>query len=1131
MRIILSTAIIFAATAAGGEDLKTLWQIGTPDNNTVEFTHAPKDYQAYRRPGFFQAYRLPGFFVVGISDPKSDWPYVQPGPVDGGWAPGEPQTFEIIFGLQTMPSGSCRLLLDFVDTHSVDPPQLRVTVGDRVWESQLPKGGGDGSIFGDASKGREHIMAVDVPAASLKAGDNRVTITTVKGSWVLWDTVRFETPHDVKLASVQPQTLVRSISASPALLWHEGRETQPVSVELMYIGHPAETTVRIGDRETNIQLISGMQTVQAHVPPVMKSTTLKVEIARGDVVIATGEVELKPVRRWELHIVHHTHLDIGFTHTQEEVLKLQVAHLKTALEYIEKTKNYPEASRFIWHPEGMWAIEEFMRTASEDEKEVFIEACRKGQIHLDVLYAQAMTGMYTEEELFELMGAAKRFEKQYGVPIASAMQSDVPGYTWGLAAALAHNGAAYLSVGPNWFGLGGADWYKGAKIVGYTHRGGRVFDWADQPFWWMDPSGQHKVLFWMTGWGYSGFHGYRRGITEDKVFSYLHHLEDKKYPYDMVMWRYSIGGDNGPPDLDLCNSVKDWNEKYACPRLVITQNSKVLQTFADRYGDRIPVVKGDFTPYWEDGSASTSRATSANRRACEKIAQVQNLWAMIAPEQKLHERFDAAWNKMIMYDEHTWGAYNSIGKPDDPFAVQQDRYKQALAFDGLRMTDELLGHVTQSVSISGSHTFDVYNTASWTRDGLILLSRDQSDAGDLVKDDQGRPVPSQRLATGELAFVARKIPALGARRYTIHAGQAHTAGSAQASGLQVSNGMLSLEIDPQSGSIRKFYRQGIADNLVRTDKAGGLNDYLYILGRDANKNRSKVQGPASVAVEDAGPLVATLRIESDAPGCARLIRRVRVADGLDYVELRNTTDKLREQQPEGVYFGFPFNIPNAESRIDVPWAVVQVEKDQIRGANRNFYCVQRWVDLSNDDCGVTWVTVDAPMLQFDPIKIALPSGLEHWREHIIPEDYIHSWVMNNHWETNYKAYQEGPITFRYALRPHANGHNAVAAQRFGRDICQPLLAVPADPSKPVIRPLMQVSGDNIVVTSVKPSRDAQALMVRLFAASDKPGRFTLNWREPKVVCLSDTQESRGMKVDGPIDLPAYGIVTVRVEDN
>ncbi len=276
--------------------------------------------------------------------------------------------------------------------------------------------------------------------------------------------------------------------------------------------------------------------------------------------------------------------------------------------------------------------------------------------------------------------------------------------------------------------------------------------------------------------------------------------------------------------------------------------------------------------------------------------------------------------------------------------------------------------------------------------------------------------------------------------------------------------------------------------------------------------------------------MATLRIESEAPGCARLVRRVRLVDGFDHVELVNTADKLQERRPEGLYFEFPFSVPNAEARVDVPWAVVEVEKDQMWGANRNFYCVQRFIDLSNEDYGVTWVPVDAPMVQFDPIKIAQAGGRQWWRTFIDPEPYLHSWTMNNHWETNYKADQEGEITFRYVLRPHIGGYDGAEAQRFGREVCQPLLVVPATADAALPEPLLRLVGSKgVVVTSVRPSRDGEALLIRLFAASGEPGQVTLEWREPKRLYRSSPQEERGDVVEGPIELPGFGIVTLRAE--
>ena len=958
---------------------------------------------------------------------------------------------------------------------------------------------------------------LDVPASALHRGNNTVSITTARGSWILWDALRFDAPPGTTTVAVEPGTSLdpSAVEATPAILRLAEGPAQPLFLTVRHIGPPVAGTLRIDDGPPQaVELRPGVQRVRALVPPVDVPRRVSVILTGAAGERARCEVEVRPVPAREIHLIHQTHLDIGYTHTQDEVLRRQVEYLRQAMQYIEETKDYPEEARFTWHPEGMWAVDEFMRIAPDDEKARFVEACRRRQIHLDVLYAQAMTGMYTEEELFELMGAAKRFAADYGVTIDSAMQSDVPGYTWGLAAALAHHGVNYMSIGPNHF-----------------HRMGYTFDWGDKPFWWVSPSGKHRILFWMCGDGYAYFHG--RQLNDTNIFSYLAGLDRKGYPFEMSLMRYCIGGDNGPPNRQLSDFVRDWNEKYVTPRLVIARNSEALQEFARRHGDELEVVRGDFTPYWEDGSASTSLATGVNRRSCEKIAQVQKLWAMLAPGLPLHADFDRAWTKMIMYDEHTWGAHNSISRPDDAFAVQQDRYKQQFAHDGAALTQHLLEHVTQGATAEGlredTAAIDVHNTASWARDGLIVLDPALSAVGDLVRSAAGDPIPSQRLASGELAFVARDVPALGTRRYTVAKGQGLARGAARAAELSITNGILSLDVDPDTGAVRSLRRAGVDRELVDRSHGTGVNDYLYILGRDPEQNRMTIEGGVTVRVEDPGPLVATLRIESPAPGCRSLTRRVRLVDGFDHVELINTTDKLQERRPEGLYFNFPFDVPDATSRVDVPWAVVEVEKDQMRGANRNYFCVQRFVDLSNADYGVTWVPIDAPMVQFDPIKIAQAGGTQWWRTHIDPEAYVHSWTMNNHWETNYKADQEGVISFVYHVRPHRGGYDAVAAQRFGREASQPLLAVAGTGTAPPSSSLFEVTGDGVVVTSVRPSRDGKALMVRLFNTADETRRTALRAAMPFAqTWLSNPMEEERGPAPEVLELVRHEVVTLRL---
>ena len=192
---------------------------------------------------------------------------------------------------------------------------------------------------------------------------------------------------------------------------------------------------------------------------------------------------------------------------------------------------------------------------------------------------------------------------------------------------------------------------------------------------------------------------------------------------------------------------------------------------------------------------------------------------------------------------------------------------------------------------------------------------------------------------------------------------------------------------------------------------------------------------------------------------------------------------------EGVHFGFGFQVPDGVVRMDVPWGVVRPQLDQIPGACKNWFSVQRYVDISNQDFGVTLLTPDAPLTEFGGITANLIGSLSDpraWLDKIEPSTTVYSWVMNNHWHTNYRAEQEGPTVFRYVIWPHDQRAADVQAARDSLEYSQPLLVLPACGEQPIAVGF-QLEGtpgaSNVQVTAFKPSEDGKAWIVRLFGVS------------------------------------------------
>jgi len=921
----------------------------------------------------------------------------------------------------------------------------------------------------------------------------------------------------------EKEPLPRGVAVTPrpaSVLEKRGTQlVQPLRFDVQYpYREPCEATLEIDGCEPRaVPLKFGRHEVNLVLPEVVEPRTVRTVLKVGGQIAVQSELRLEPVRRLTVYILPHSHVDIGYTELQNKIEQKQMSNLARAIELARATADYPEGARYKWNVEVLWAVDSYLRQASAEQRREFLEAVRSGQVGLQAMYGNELTGLCRPEELMQLFEFATRLGRECGVTVDNAMISDVPGYTWGIVSAMAQAGVKYFSIAPNC-----------TDRIGHTRAA-----WENKPFYWIGPSGQDKVLCSLPYFGYALSHLTPPERKTPRMLELAEFLRAEDYPYEVVYIRWSGYGDNAVPDETLPDWVKEWNERYAWPRLIIATASEAFQEFERRYGDQLPQATGDWTPYWEDGAGSTSRETALNRASADRLVQADALFAMLAPERWPAEKFAEAWRNVLLYSEHTWGAHCSISRPDDPFTTDQWRVKQAFALDADRQSRELLA---AAISVRPAvpppvSALDVWNTTQWPRTDLVILPKDLALKGDTVCRSDGKLVPSQRLASGELAFLAQDVPPFGAQRFQIDAEEAKIQGSAMAEAACLSTSSLKVEMDAESGAIRSLRTTAVEAEFVDPQSAVAINDFRYVLGTDTQA--AEKNGPVQIRVVDAGPLVATLRIESDAPGCVRLIREVRVIDGLDRVELVNHVDRKPVREKDAVHFGFGFHVPDGTVRMETPWAVVRPNQDQLTGACRNWFTVQRWADVSNADRGITWAPLDAPLMETGAMTANLLGSvpLDQWLTTAIESPTIYSWAQNNHWHTNYKADQPGVTTFRYYLRPHAGGYNGADAARFGIESTRPLIPIPAAETDPVPPPLLSVDSPGVIVETLKPSQDGRAYVLRLFDVSGQGGEAQFRWREPKpkAMWLSDLSERPGKPIAGSVQVPAFGAATVRVD--
>ncbi|WP_212004538.1 glycoside hydrolase family 38 C-terminal domain-containing protein [Chitinophaga sp. HK235] len=889
---------------------------------------------------------------------------------------------------------------------------------------------------------------------------------------------------------------------------------QPITLTALHFGTPRTFQVTVGGKKVySFPVEDGVNKFDIPVNPVRQPDSIRIVVTDAGKILADKFVALKPVTYRELNFIHHSHTDIGYSHLQPEVLKIHLRNINDALDMIATTRNYPEEAKFKWNIESLWAVEHFLQQATPEKKAAFIQAVKDGNICLSALYANILTGLCLPEETFHFTDFAAQLRKTYGLRIPSAMISDVPGYTWTTVTALAKGGVKYFSSGPNY--LGESHPYLGDRV------GHFVRNWGDKPVWWASPSGEEKILFWAGGKGYSSWHGTAPGAVFEsgpqKIAAYLNELDEKKYPYDIVQWRYNVVADNGPIDTSISRFVKQWNEKYASPKIVLNTTDKLFETFEQKYGKDLPVVKGDITPYWEDGAGSTAKEEGQNRLNSLRLSQLANAYAMLAPGQYDVQQFYNAWTNVLMFHEHTWGAHNSISQPDVPFVTEQWRIKKQFMLDADSQINVIADKLFQPLTDERSRSIAVVNTLSWPRSGPVKIRI----AGKSVKDAHGRKYPLQRLSDGTYVFLASNVPAFGTEVYTVSDEPATAAASFTRKGNMLTNGNITVVWDPIHGSITQLNAKD-GHNYAGTFQSQGLNSYWYVPGQ--NPADAVTNQPVQVQVLESGPVVTSIALRAQAPGANALEKRLTLYANSSTLLIENTIDKKPVRQKEALHFGFPFDVPSGKVTLDAGYGTLRYLEDQLPGSNMDFLFGRRWMDISNTANGLQWMLLEAPMAEPANMideRLQIAQSHKEWKKTGQPTALWFSYVMNNYWHTNYKSDQQGSSSYHYALQPH-DQVNGTALEMSAADFSQPLIDFPVKKGITLPVGLFRLTNPAVIATAIIPQENGQYL-IRLFNPGQTPQNTGFNWGTLKPARIAVVRNGITKDANATFSLPAMGV--------
>lgn len=869
---------------------------------------------------------------------------------------------------------------------------------------------------------------LNVPARFLVKGKSQViNIHGESADSPVWY-MTFEFPVNSEI-NVVPESL---------LIQTEGMNKQSVRIEAVYLGDDTSATIQIGKYDIqNYGLRTGYNAFRYYIPEIKQETSFVLKYHEKNDQIQTIKFKVSPVRPWYIYLVQHTHTDIGYTRPQSDILPEHLRFIDYALDYCDQTDDYSDDARFRWTCESAWAVKEYLKRRPPEQIDRLLKRIAEGRIEVTAMPFN-LSEIADEGALSAMLQPLRQFHN-HGIPVKTAMQDDVNGIGWCLADYLPDAGVKYLVMGE------------------HGHRALIPFD-KPTPFWWISPSGKRMLAYRGEHYMYGNFLLLHTGDLENfriKLLKYLEELESKGYPFDRISLQYSgYFTDNSPPATISSKLIREWNEKYIWPKLRSATVSEYLTYIENNHGDEIPSFRKAWPDWWTDGFGSAALETAVVRETQSEMLATENLLTMaeLAGSEipgNIPLASESIYENILFYDEHTFGAAESISQPQAENSVIQWREKSSYAWEAYKqsrlMREEALGILQQYLPKYNLPSIAVFNSLNWQRSGPVKLYIDHQilspDEKFMIVDEENTEIPVQALssrADGTYWILwARDIPSLGYRSFKVIKGE----GSNYAIKNETFTGTFEnqyykIRWDQESGSLVSLYDKDLQFDCVNRDlkwKPGDLiheqltdRHQLELYRLDESPVRTGLKDISFESIEK-GPVWTSIRFSGNLPECAAgpVLVEYRIYNHEKRIEVNYAMTKKSVTDPEAVYVAFPFDISNGKILFEAQGGIVRPGMDQLQGTASDWNTVQNFVSLRAPKMQLIMSSPQIPLFQFGGLNIG------QFRYHYIPESTnLYSWVLNNYWTTNFKASQEGELKWSYSLTTTADTSN-IRATQFG----------------------------------------------------------------------------------------------------
>jgi alpha-mannosidase len=1082
----------FTGVAEKYQDDEYIWKIGNFDGLSIEF-----------KAGHEEEFT----FVVGEHE-STDFP----GRHLGSESPvtGERETpYNIIFDLPDYDGGDFNLILDLI-YGTGSPEYIEISMNGKKGifpvNYEVKEDLNDGEANSLLLSKQELIVPID--ETWVREQNNQITIVPIGVGGMTYDALRLE--RDTGNSSVN-----RSPQLKPTVFYQyhddELKSIATLEVPFMSAFDEGNATIEINNERIITSIDNngydfGILTKRVMLPDLDRPENVNLEVSLDRNSFEYDQVYI-PEKKWTLYITPRVHNDVGYTDLQPHVNELDNRNTDRVLEVLDRFPSY------IFNFETSWLVDNYLESRTDLYRNKFLQYSASGRAPVNAFYLNLLTGLSSGEELYRATYFTYKLHRDHGIDFNWASLTDAPSHSWFLPTLLSDVGVKGFVVGSN---------QTRAPILRYSDLN------ENSPFYWEGMNGE-KIMKWYArsylhlarltrvgGWqGEPNF-----DIMKVNVPQALERYRRDDYAPDAIMI-YGAYVDNAliPEDADA-TIIEKWNEEFVYPKLVTASDADFYNYIDANFRDELPTYRGGAGAYWEDGAASTSKATKKVQNAQEMLPTAEtaaSFSSILMPRYRYKtEVFNDIWKNILFYNEHTWGAFNSISQPDREFVTRQwevkENYADIADLSTRTLLTRSLNRVSQLFEVSGSTVF-VYNWQPRARTNPIEL---ELNAGEYLVDLEENEaveydVIYEKDGYRKIRFIARHVPAMGYKGYEIRSLNPPPVESKDISGNIIESPYYRLTVDTNTGAVTSLYDKNSDKELVDSESLYSLNEYMYVSGGEDTKIIRHGMGvppaelnlykpsDAEITENVETPVGQRLIVEAQSKNTPVIRSEYRLYNDIKRIDIINTVHKEATLEKEGVYFAFPFLSAEPEVAYQIQNGWLRPNEDQLPGAAREWFTTQNLVRVNDGNYSIAWASPDAPLFTLTDINRG------KWPTHLnINNGHIFSYIMNNYWFTNYKASQDGEFTFSYAI---TSGENITREElaHFDADVRNPVVGYPllstwAAGVEADDRPLSPSRGtfiytdnsENLQFVTLKQAEDGDGWILRLLETGGKAGETEIS---------------------------------------